>query len=213
MRRLSLFTGISFDQWRIARRNRSQSNVMAQAPLLSSSRQRSAAVAQAREITLVLTDKLPSDVESWLDVRAPATVQVLCGDFPDASYLLGLLEKGFEVFDAIVPHEALVIFDRRLCYRLSDWSPVPGGFSIACDLLWRRTGHYVCLIGRVGEIASATMFKLMINEAYWTWVVFPDDYCHDQVVAKPGDTVKVLGICSWIGGIGAHLIHGRMLQR
>ena len=187
-------------------------------PLLEPDERRMA-ITEARDIMIVLGDRLPAEVEEWLSWRTkPQSVEVLCpdtshcrnesglcDDFPDAGYLLGLLEQGYVLFDALVPRETLVFLDHRQCYRLPAWDPVPDSFSLACDLLWRRNGYYAHLVGTVIEIApGGRMFKLSVNEYYWTWITLPDG-C--QVPALDS-RVKVLGISSWIGGTTAHLIHG-----
>ena len=156
---------------------------------------------------------MPADVEEWLSERKkPGSVEVLCGDFPDAVYLLGLLEKGYLLFDAVVPQQTLIFLDRQQCYRLPDWDPVPDAFSLACDLLWRRNGCYARLVGLVTEIApGGRMFKLLVNEHYWTWVTVPTEGTIDCHVPAIDSRVKVLGISSWIGGVAAHLIHGVLI--
>ena len=84
-------------------------------PLLEPAKRRMAIV-EAREIMIVLGDRLPAEIEEWLSQRTkPESVEVLCpdtsncrrvsglcDDFPDASYLLRLLEQGYVVFDAFV---------------------------------------------------------------------------------------------------------------
>ena len=174
-------------------------------PFLEPSERRMAIV-EARKIMIVLGDRLPAEVEEWLSQRTkPESVEVLCSDFPDAGYLLRLLEQGYVLFDAFVPRETLVFLGSRQCYRLPDWDPVPDSFSLACDLLWRRNGYYASLTGTVVEIApGGRMFKLSVNEYYWAWITLPDGCPMPAIDSR----VKVLGISSWIGGTTAHLIHG-----
>lgn len=177
---------------------------------------------------IVLGDRLPVDVAEWLRQRTkPGSIDVLCpdafhrrnvsglcGDFPDASYLLDLLDQGYTLFDALVPPQTLVFLDRRQCYRLPDWEVVPGGFALAYDLLWRRNGYYAHLVGTVVEVApDGRMFKLLMNEYYWTWVTLPSEGPAGCQMPPTDSRVKVLGIFSWIGGATPHLIHGVLVTR
>ena len=172
--------------------------------------ERQLAIVEAREIMIALGDRLPADVEGWLSQRAkPGTVDILCGDSLDARYLLGLVEKGYELFDALVQRQTLLFLDRRQCYRLPNWEALPDGLSLASALLWSRLGNYVRLEGTVVEVTSQIrLFKLLVNEYYWTWITLPMEGPAGCQMPALDSRVKVLGISSWIGGTTAHLIHG-----
>lgn len=176
---------------------------------LSSPLERHIALRGAREVMVALGDRLPGDVEAWLGERDdPGSVEILCQGFPDAAYLLNLVERGYQLFDAYVPLRTYLFLNRKQCYALPAWHTVPNGFALAYALLWQRTGCYVSLEGTVTELAERSgLFKVATGEGFWTWVT-PSATC---VTPPLGSNVKVLGIDSWIGGGSAAILHGVLL--
>lgn len=198
---------LPLSRWLQTRSDKEKDAVIPATPPLAPE-ERKAALLAAREVIAVLGDRLPPEVEGWLSERAqPATVNVLCSnDFPDAMYLLALKERGYQLFDAFVPQETLLFFDRERCYRLPDWNGLAGAFSLACSLMMsKRVGCYCLLEGTVAELPLGNrLFKLTVSEHFWVWVTRPRNGDRPPLGAR----VKVLGINSWIGGATTHLLHG-----
>lgn len=150
---------------------------------------------------------LPAEVEAWLAERAQAgTVSLLSRHPFDAEYLLALKERGYQLFDAFVSGETMIFLDRERQqplseydgYRLPGWDSVADATPLAYSLRWRRVGSYTILEGTAQEVAPQyRLFKLLAGERFWMWVSIPEG----NEMPRVGAWVKVLGLCSWIGGV------------
>lgn len=57
------------------------------------------------------------------------------------------------------------------------------------------------------------MFKLSVNEFFWTWVTLPLEGSNGCEMPEVGSRIKVLGISSWIGGTATSLFHGVLIVK
>lgn len=201
-----MLSRLRLSRWLGDRDGQARADAVKLTPPLAS-QERRGAILDAKEVILVLGDRLPAEVEEWLSERTqPSTVNVLCpGDFPDAEYLLELAERDYQLFDAFVHGETLLFLDRKRGYRLPSWEGVAGAFSLACALMWKRWGSYCRPVGTVSELPPGSrLFKLWVSERLWMWVMWPRD--HEMPLF--GSRVKVLGIDSWLGQSITSLVRG-----
>lgn len=157
-------------------------------------------IVQAQEVLITLPAPMPNGLLRCLAERPgpPGQVQVLCHQFHEPNYLLSLLRLGFQVFQARMPEEMLVILDRRLGYHLPQWTRLAAPFDLACRLLWQREGAYTRLRGRIAsaEPGQDPSFHL-IALAEWQ---------HIRIAwrgARPpevGETITILGLQHFILG-------------
>jgi len=157
-------------------------------------------IINGHEVLITLPAPLPESLLRCLAKRpgAPGQVQVLCHKFQEPAYLLSLLRLGFQVFDADIPEEMLVILDRHIGYRLPHWTALTAPFDLACRLLWGRTGAYTRLAGTVASVQQGR------ERSFWLLTLTCHEHVriawHDSQRPKPGEVITVLGRHSFILG-------------
>ncbi len=157
-------------------------------------------IISAHEVLITLPAPMPESLLRCLTDRpgAAGQIQVLCHEFQETAYLLSLLRLGFQVCDADIPEEMLLILDRRVGYRLPDWTALTAPFDLACRLLWGRTGAYTRLTGTVTSVQQGR------DRSFWLLTLTGHEHVriawHDSQRPKAGESITVLGRHSFILG-------------
>jgi len=169
-------------------------------------------VLEAQEVLVALGLSLPQELEHLLCERARTgrTVLVLAPfPPPNIDQLARLVEAGADIHEEAIPNSLLIFLDRTQGYEVPTWEPVSNPVDRVYKLLWRRTGVYIRLTGVIEEIPAGThLFKLQLNDTIWTWVAVKTGTAE----LNEGETVDVLALASWIGGVTPKLIHAVLIR-